>query len=86
MPNYVYPIFHQPAHCDGETNNVKISSNNLLKGLFKPGTIFIPLEEHRDIYVINGENENRVKYGEVLFFFGDMPHGGVYYQPDGDQR
>ena len=70
---FVTPVVHQPAHCDGETNNVKIADNMLLQGLFKPGTLILPLEKERPIWIVNGETKIQGKYGEALFFLVISP-------------
>ena len=74
---------HQICHKDGETNGNTIAANKRLQNLFKPGSFIIPLEDERKIYIgtpDEARNVITVYKGQILFFAGDVPHGGITYE------
>ena len=63
---------------------VTISENPYLKSRFKPGIFVIPSQDYRDICFIRDCQKVVVRStkGEVMYFGGDVAHGGKTYPPD----
>jgi hypothetical protein len=76
-----HPV-HQPCHKDGETSTNLVKNNKNLDGKFKPGSFIVPLEDFRSIYIVSPEHTVTVSKGQYIFFFGDVPHGGITYKAE----
>jgi hypothetical protein len=74
---------HQICHMDVADLDTD-DSRLLFKGKQLPGSFILPLENQRTIYVHTPQNQVTVKKGQVLYFDGDLPHGGITYLVEGD--
>ena len=71
---------------DGEEYYFGVTDNPKLEegGLFKPGTVIMPIQDERLLCVISG-GEKKVltaKKGEMVFFTGDFAHAGKTYKEE----
>lgn len=71
---------------DGESMVVdyEVSSNPALRGLFKPGSIMVPLQDSRSLVSITAceKETDSVPKGRMVFFTGDFAHAGKTYPAD----
>jgi hypothetical protein len=75
---------HQMCHKDGETRDNVVEDNQDLKGLHKPGSFIIPLDQERTIYVCTPMLQVTAKKGQFIWFHGALPHGGITYKASVD--
>ena len=75
---------HQICHKDGETKDNLVNENFRLKGLHKPGSFILPLEDERTIYVCTPMMQVSAGKGQCIWFHGALPHGGMTYKASVD--
>lgn len=61
--------------------DVVVSNNPALLGLFRPGSILLPLQDYRTLVTVTDctKEEDDVTKGEMAFFCGDFTHAGKTY-------
>jgi len=83
FPPYFPPEGPDPTEGADPLEGLPLHHNPRLKGIFKPGTIIVPIQDSRKIYHISPHQEViTVNRGEVLYFSGDYKHGGMVYLVD----
>lgn len=70
------PPVHQPVHQDCTDLD---SSEFKCKGRFVPGSIFVPIEDKRTIYLCHPYHKVTPVKGQAFWFDGDVFHGGYTY-------
>jgi len=90
------PVVHQLCHCDfphheftepvdDSTTDTEVvlygaTANPNCANHIKSGSILIPLDDMREVYLIDEESIAPINKGEYLYFPGDLPHGGLTYK------
>ena len=74
-------IVHQPSHCDYvpcvvDGKAYDCLNNPLLQNLSKPGTIIVPVFDHREMFLKTVEQSVKIEKGEMLFMDGSVEHFG----------
>ena len=83
MPAEDGEVTHQICHMD-LADLLSVPALETFKGKQKPASFIMPLENERTIYVNTLHTLVTVKKGQVLFFEGDLAHGGITYHATGE--
>lgn len=86
-------VVHHPPHYATAVNNdnIGVSENNELSGLFWPGKIVVPMEDEGRYYYVdhpgeNGEKRQLVECGKIGYIPGNTVYGDMSVSAEEDEK